>query len=126
MSISNYLEDSILEFFLRNDADTFTPAATIYLSLHTADPGETGADECTGGSYARQSIAFGAASSGAVANTGAISFTGMPAATVTHVALWDASSTGNCYWSGALTAPKTVGAGDTVSFAIGEVDVSID
>ena len=38
MSISNYLEAKILDHVLRNTA--YTPASTIYLALHTTDPGE--------------------------------------------------------------------------------------
>lgn len=123
MSISNYLENKILDKTLRNTDFTVT---TVYVSLHTADPGETGASELTGGSYARQSASFDAAASGATANSGAINFTGMPAATITHVALWDASTAGNCLWSGALTASKTTNSGDTFQIAAGDLDVSID
>jgi len=123
MSISNYLENKILDKVLKNTDFTVT---TVYMSLHTADPGETGASECTGGSYARQAVAWDSASSGASANTDVESFTGMPACTVTHIALWDAPTSGNCLWSGALTASKTVNAGDTVQFAAGAVDITID
>lgn len=123
MSISNYLENKILDKVLRNTDFT---VATPYVSLHTADPGETGTSEVAGGSYARQSAAFDAAASGATSNSGVLNFTGMPACTVTHVAIWDASSAGNCLWTGAATASKTYGAGDTAQVAIGDLDVTID
>ena len=43
----------------------FVPSTTYYLALFTSDPSTTGASgEVTGGSYARQSIAFGSATSG--------------------------------------------------------------
>lgn len=123
MSISNYLEDKIIDHLLRNQA--FSPPATLYASLHTADPGETGANEVTGGSYARQTITLSAASSGTTSNSGAISFTGMPACTVTHAALWDASTAGNCLWTGTATN-KTLGAGDTYQVAAGDWDITVD
>jgi hypothetical protein len=41
MAISNYLEDKIIDHMLRNQA--FSPPTTVYASLHTGDPGETGA-----------------------------------------------------------------------------------
>jgi hypothetical protein len=42
MSMSNYLEDKVIDHMLRNQA--FTPPTTVYASLHTSDPGETGAN----------------------------------------------------------------------------------
>jgi hypothetical protein len=97
-----------------------------YISLHTADPGTTGTSECTGGSYGRQSASgkFGAASAGQKQNSGAITYTGMPAATVTHFGVWDAVSGGNFIWGGSLSASKVVGAGDTVNFAISQITAS--
>lgn len=124
MSISNYLENVILDHILRNQA--YTPAGTVYASLHTADPGETGTSEVTGGSYARQAIAFAAASGGTVSNSGTLNFTVMPAGTVTHMGLWDALSSGNFLWSGAATAPKTLNAGDTYQIAPNDFDVTLD
>jgi hypothetical protein len=124
LSISNYYEDKIIDHMLR--AQAFTPPATVYLALNTADPGETGASEATGGSYARQSITLSASSGGATSNSVAIDFEGMPAITVTHASLWDASSGGNCLWSGALTASKTLNAGDTFRVPVGDLDITID
>lgn len=123
MSISNYLENKILDKVFR--ATDFT-VTTAYVSLHTADPGETGASEATGGSYARQSAAFDVAASGATANSGAINFTSMPATTITHIGVWDASSAGNFLWGGSATASKTTQAGDTYQIAAGDLDVTLD
>ena len=127
MSISNTWENEILDHIFNNAA---APAVvTPYVSLHTADPGETGANEVTGGSYARQSGAFGNAAAGAVANTASISFTGMPAVTITHVGIWSSSTataSANFVWGGALTASKSVGAGSTFKIAIGDLDVSLN
>ncbi|HHB12213.1 MAG TPA: hypothetical protein ENK62_03325 [Chromatiales bacterium] len=123
MSISDYLENKILDKVL--SATDFT-VTTVYVSLHTADPGETGGNEVSGGSYARQSASFGSASAGTASNSATLSFTDMPAATITHVGLWDASTAGNFLWGGALTASKTTNAGDTFQIAAGDLDVSLD
>lgn len=118
MSISNYLEAKILDHVLRYSTAPYTGASTIYLALHTQDPGEagTGTEVSAGGyTYARQTIAFSAASGGSISMSNSyIEYTNMPGVTVTHVALWDASSSGNCLWSGALTASRAVTAGDTL------------
>lgn len=123
MSIGNYAENKILDKVFRNTDFTVT---TPYLSLHTDDPGETGANEVTGGSYARQAATFDAAANGATANSGAINFTSMPGVTVTHVGLWDASSNGNFLWGGAATASKVVNAGDTYQVGAGDLDITLN
>jgi hypothetical protein len=124
MSISDYLELKILDkVFNATDFTVTTP----YVSLHTADPGEDGSNEVTGGSYARQSGSFGAPSAGAIANDAQIQFTSMPACTVSHVGIWDAVSGGNFLWGGAVTGgSKTVNSGDTFQINVGDLDVTVD
>lgn len=127
MSISNTWELEILDHIFNNAA---APAVTTpYISLHTADPGETGASEAAGGSYARQGGAFGAAAAGEVSNTATIDFTDMPSATITHAGVWissTATGSANFIWGGALTTGKTVNSGDTFRITIGNLDVSLD
>jgi hypothetical protein len=111
MSISNFLEEAVLNKVFRNVNFTVT---TVTLSLHTGDPGEDGtANEVAGGSYARQPVTFSAAANpaGTIASSIDVNFTGMPAATITHGGLWD--NLGNFLWGGPLTTPKTTNAGDT-------------
>lgn len=98
----------------------------IYVSLHTADPGETGANEVTGGSYARKTGTWGTASNGEISITADIEFGDMPAVTVTHVGLFDASTAGNFLWSGALTASQTVDAGQTLRLQSGNLTARVE
>lgn len=126
MSISNYLENKLLDKVLRNTDFT---VATVYVSLHNGDPGETGVSEIAGGSYARQSAAFDVAASGATQNTAQINFVGMPAVGapgVGYIGLWDALAGGNFLWSGALAAAKIVNAGDTFRIEAADLDVAIE
>ena len=95
MSLSNYLENKVLDKVFSATDFTVTNA---YMSLHTAAPGETGADEVTGGSYARQLTAFNAGSGGTADNSANEEFTSMPTATVVAVGFWDAVSAGNFLW----------------------------
>ncbi len=102
------------------------PTSPLKVALLTAAGNETSAGtEVTGGSYARQNVTFGAASSGASANTNLIEFTDMPAATVVALAVYDSAGSPFRIWHGALTAPKTVNAGDVFRIAIGDLDVSL-
>ncbi len=84
--------------------------------------------EISGGSYVRASMAgaFGAVSAGSVTNSaGAISFTSMPAVTVTSCEIFDSTGTPVRKWFGTLTASKTTNAGDTLTFATSSITVSI-
>jgi hypothetical protein len=111
----------------------------IYVSLHTADPGEDGqgAGEVSGGSYARVSTAPADwdAASGAdpatLENTSLITF---PTATgswgtVTHAGLWThATTTTESVFVGAtpLGASRTIASGETAEVAIGAIVATAD
>lgn len=123
-SLSNFGETALVKHLTKETA--YSPAATIYLALATSDPGEaaTGAsmnEVANSGSYARAAIAFGAASSRRVTQSGAVTF---PAATgswgtVTHWAIVDSATygAGNVLAYGALTNSKTIVSGNTPSIA---------
>jgi hypothetical protein len=121
MSISNYLEAKILDAVFNNVS---LAVAQAYASLHSADPGETGASEI--GGTTRQVASFGAAVGGAISNDAQLAWASMPACTVTHIGLWDNVSTGNFLWGGALVAPKTINAGDTFQIGTGDLDITLD
>lgn len=120
MSISNYAELALLDT-LRNTS--FAVAAT-YVKLHTGDAGEAGtanaATETT-----RKAISFSAASSGSMASSATVEWTNVAATeTYSHWSLWDASTAGNCLWTGALSTSAAVTAGDT--FQITSLTLSLD
>jgi len=91
-------ENAVLDEIYNAGAGTF-PAADPFISLHSADPGDTGANELTGGGYARQQVAFGAAAAGTLSNTGAITWS-VPAGNVVAWSANDASTAGTFYQSG--------------------------
>lgn len=121
------------------DASGLQPSSSdgnLYISLHTANPGDSGdqtTSEATYTSYAR--VAVARTSSGwtrtnnSIANAAAISF---PAATggsnaITYFGVGTASSgTGRLLWYGALTSSLAVSSGITPSFAIGALTVTND
>jgi len=61
-----------------------------YVSLHTADPGTTGASEVTGGTYARVAVTWNAASGGSVSNSGALSINLPASTTASYFGVWGA------------------------------------
>jgi len=96
------------------------PTTPIKVALVTATGTATAAGtEVSGGSYARQTITFAAASAGSISSNVALTYTNMPACTVTGVDEWDSAGTPIRRWFGALSASKTVNAGDTFSIASG-------
>ena len=122
---SNYLEGKLIEHVLRNTA--YTSPSTVHLSLHTANPAEDASGaEVSGNGYSRQAITFGAHSDGACANSSEETFTasGGSFGTVSHFGIFDASSSGNLLYYGALTASKAVADGDSLKFAVGSITIT--
>ena len=122
MSISNYAELKILEHTTGKTA--WTMPTNVYIKLHTADAGEAGttaaATEAT-----RKVAAWATASSGAIATSATIEWTNVAATeTYSHWSLWDAVTSGNCLWTGALSSSAAVTAGDT--FQITSLTLSLD
>lgn len=124
--MSNYLENALVNATLRNTA--YTSPSTVYLALYTSDP--TDADsgtECSGTSYARQSITFGAPSNGVTTNSAAIEFpqAGGAWGTISHIGIRDASTSGNLLYHTPLDASKTIATGDVFRVAIGSLSVTL-
>jgi hypothetical protein len=125
-AMSNYLENALINATLRNT--TFTSPATVYAGLFTSDPTDAGSGtEVSGGSYARKAMTFGAPSNGASVNSSAVEFDQATAnwGTITHFAIFDALTTGNMLYHGALTASKTIETGDVFKFATSSVSVTL-
>lgn len=124
--MSNYLENALINATLRNTS--YTSVATVYVGLHTADPTDAGTGtEVSGGSYARTSVTFGAPSNGTSTNSAAVEF---PQATgnwgtVSHIGIWDASSSGNLLYHTALDTSKTIETGDIFKIASGSLSVTL-
>lgn len=123
-NLPNTIENQLLDALVGTSAYTVT--TPIKLALMTANGNDsTPGTEVTGGSYARQTIAFDAASSGSISNNAAINFTGMPSCTVVGIEIYDNAGTPKRLAYGPLTNSRTVTSGDTVQFAISAVSLSL-
>jgi hypothetical protein len=124
--MSNYLENALINVTLR--ATSYTAPTTVYLALYTTDPtdADTGT-ECSGTSYARQAITFGAPSNGASTNSADIEFpqAGGAWGTITHIGIRDASTAGNLLYHSPLDASKTIATGDVFRIASGSLSVTL-
>ncbi|WP_228002125.1 phage tail fiber protein [Nocardia australiensis] len=86
----------------------------LYVKVHTGDPGAGTANASA--VTTRSQATFAAAASGAIALTGTNPSWPMTATeTISHVSVWDSSTSGNFLWSAALSAPKAVVNGDTLT-----------
>lgn len=96
-----------------------------FISLHTADPGTTGATEVTGGTYVRVAATWNAAAGGAVTNSNALSINLPATTTASFFGIWSASSAGTYYIGGALSPTVTTGgSAGVVSIAIAALSIA--
>lgn len=122
---STYLRQAIYNAIWKNTA--FTGPATLYVSLHTAAPGLTGANEVSGNAYARTAVVMGTPTGGAGASTTAVTFpapTPSNWGTVTHFAIWDAATAGNMLEGDALASPIVTSVGVPIVFPIGNISAA--
>lgn len=131
-AFSNYLEDQITGWIAGTTFAT-APTAT-FVQLYNGDPTDTG----SGGTalYSRVSVASGSGSwtrgtggNGTITNASAITITSSATATAsaTFVSVWDASSSGNLLFYGALTpsAGKSIAVGDEVKFNVSALTLTV-
>lgn len=124
-AFSNYLENKVLDHVF--GGVPYSAPATLYLALYTSDPGDgnTGT-ECSGTSYARQTIAFTVVTDTA-SNNAAVEFpvAGSSWGTITHVGILDQLTSGNLLAHGALTASKAIASGDVFRVELGDLDITL-
>jgi hypothetical protein len=115
MPLTTFGQNAVGDEIYNLSGGTF-PTGEAWISLHSADPGLTGANELTGGApaYARKQNTFPAFSGGTQDNDTAILFD-VPAGNVVGWGIWDASTAGNCFqtgWFSTVSALAVVRSGD--------------
>lgn len=139
---TDYLENRLVDWLLRGQS--FTPPSTTYVALFTtATTDAGGGTEVSGGGYARVAIASSltnwagtqapgstTASSGTggqTSNNNTITFPQATAnwGTITHFALFDASTGGNMLIHGALTQAKQIDAGDQLVIDPAQLTITV-
>ena len=132
-SLSDYAEKKVLDHLVGKTALTMP---TAYIALSTADPLDAGSGiaEPVANGYTRKATvaadwnAAAGASPGTTTNANALSFPQASGSwgTITHFAIFDALSGGNMLFQGQLTVSKAVASGDTLSFAAGQISLTMD
>jgi len=125
MAKSNYLENKVIDHFLGTSSTT--APSNVFMALFTSNPTDANSGtEVSGNGYSRQAITFNAASSGSATNSSAETFTasGGNFGTITHFGIFDASSSGNLLYHGALTDDKVIEDGDSLVVASGAITIT--
>ena len=104
---------------LRNTA--YAGIATVYMQLHTADPGAAGTTAASTAS--RQLLTIGAPSGGSSTATSP-NFSITATETISHFSLWTASSAGTFIGSGAFSASRSVVNGDQITLSSFTVSIT--
>jgi hypothetical protein len=140
-AMSDYLENKLIDQLFRGQ--TAPPTTDVYIALFTTAPSDsTPGTEPSGGGYTRVQVASSLANwagtqapgsttassgtSGTTSNNGSIVFP-TPLATwgtVTHFGIFDAATSGNMLFHGALTITKTINQDDTVAFPAGSLSLT--
>ncbi len=128
MSLTNSFETSVLTWLLTASSPSPARPTAWHLGLFTAAPGEAGGGtELSGSGYARQAITFTVSGNNA-SNNAAIEFPTASGSwgTITHVAVFDASTSGNMIAYASLTASKTIDTGDVLRVPANDLDITLD
>lgn len=110
---------------IRSGGSTRTVVAGTFVKLHTADPGAAGATAAAAGSTTRVAVTQAAASGGSIAQNGTapVWTNGGTTETITHISVWDASTSGNFLYSAPLSASQAWVSGNT--FTLTSLTVSL-
>jgi hypothetical protein len=127
MSFSDTFETHVLNYVFTTTSVT-RPTAW-YLALFTSNPADdaSGTEVSTSGTaYARQSATF-TVSGDTASNSAAIEFPTATASfgTVSHVAVFDAATSGNLIAYAALTSSKAIDTGDVFRVPSGDLDITL-
>ena len=136
MASGTFYADGILETFKGTTA--FSARTSVWVSLHTAAPGGTGANEATWSKYARKKLTKG--NWGAVTGTVAVNRRIQYKSTITFstvgtttagetmqaVGIWNAASGGSFLVGGSLNTSIALAAGSVPSFSASALDIQQD
>jgi hypothetical protein len=139
-SFSDYLENKVLQHVFTGVA--YTQPSGRYLALFTSTPGEnTPGTEVSGGAYVRQPVTFDVNTAfeidpvgapgvlvTAAINNAVVEFATATSGwgTVTHVGIFDASTSGNMLAFAALVNSRAITTGDIFRVPLNNLAISLD
>lgn len=125
MAFTSYADNKLIDHLL--GSGTFTKPAGTYVALFIGDPASGGTEVSTSGSaYSRQAATF-TITSNAATNAAQLNWSAATSAwgTITHIAIFDAITSGNRLVDAQLSNSKTIGIGDVLQILAGDLDVTL-
>lgn len=129
-SFSDYTENLVLNYVFTTNSVT-RPTAW-FVGLFTAAPSDTGGGtEVSGNGYARKAtgtLSVSGTSPTNCTNSAAIEFaaaSGGNWGTITHIAIFSASTAGNMLGWAQLTTARTINNGDVLRIPAGDLDITL-
>ena len=125
MNASDYLEAAVLSHVFRNV--TMASPSNVYVALFNGDPSSGGTEVTLTIAAARLTATFAAPISGVITNSADTDFgPALAGATITHFAIYDASSGGNMLTYGALLGgTQVISTSNPVKFASGDLSITL-
>ena len=119
---TNTLENAALEHIL--GATQSTPPASVWVKLHTGDPGDSGTSN-PAGETTRQQASFSTATGGSATTSGVITWSSISTSeTITHFSIWDDQTAGSALYYGSFAVSVAAVAGNDLTIATGSLTVS--
>lgn len=125
MAFTSYTDNKLIDHLL--GSATYTKPSSLFVALYVGDPASGGTEVSTSGSaYSRQSAAF-TISGGAASNTSQLQWSAATSSwgTITHIAVFDASTAGNRLVDAQLSASKTIASGDVLQIPASQLSVTL-
>lgn len=123
-NLTNYSENQLLVWQLTSGGVT-RPTAW-FAAVGTGNTDITLTGEPSGNGYSRQAVTF-SVTNDVASNTALLTFGPASASwgSMASIAVFDASTGGNCLWAGALTQAKTIDSGDSLTVNAGALTLTL-
>lgn len=118
--LTPYFVNKVMDHCL--GAVAWTPPTTTYLQLHIGDPGPDGTANVSA-TNTRKTVTWSAASNGQLTMTSDLTWVTSAKESISHISLWDASSSGHCLFTDELDEAKNVYSGDTLELPTASVQI---
>lgn len=114
MAFSSYIDNKLIDHLL--GSGTYTKPSSLYVALYVGDPNSGGTEISTSGSAYTRKLATFSISTNTARNTADIEWSIATSnwGTITHAAIYDASTGGNMLVVAPLVTSKTIGIGDVL------------
>lgn len=128
-ALTNHTKDGLLDYLLQDPGIWASKPTAWYVALFSgiSDIPAGTVTELSGNGYARQVVSFDSASDGVAVNSSSLTFGPATADwdTVTYFGVYDAITSGNLLFAGALDRARIIYDDDTLTVNVGAISVTL-